>query len=85
MLKPTLRLLAGLLLLFFGLSAGRASDHADPMSLNAFALQEEPAANITDLHAFIVDAEGKRVTEGDPSATGDALILSLCVRRALRR
>ncbi len=54
------------------------------MSLNPFQVQASPAANITDLHAFIVDKAGKLVTEGDPSATGDQLIISLCVQRALQ-
>ncbi len=61
----------------------RASDHADPQSLNPFKVQQAPVANITDLHAFIVDKEGKLVTEGDPTVTGDQLIISLCMRRAL--
>ena len=54
------------------------------MSLNAFLVQKSPAANITDLHAFIVDSAGQVVTAGDPSVVGDQLILSLCVRRALQ-
>lgn len=76
--------LAVLLLLSAALPQGWASDHADPMSLNAFQLQEAPAANITDLHAFIVDEGGRLVKEGDPSMVGKQLIISLCVERALR-
>lgn len=60
-----------------------ASDHADPMSMNVFAKQKSPEANITDLHAFIVDANQRRVTSGDPLAAGNRLVISLCVRRAL--
>ena len=59
------------------------SDHADPMSLYVFKVQQSAEANITDLHAFIVDKEGKLVTEGDPTVTGDQLIISLCMRRSL--
>jgi hypothetical protein len=72
--------------LFLGAAfpASRASDHADPMSLNAFQVQKDPAANITDLHAFIVDKDGHLVKEGDPTVGGDQLIISLCVRRALQ-
>ncbi len=72
----------------------RASDHADPMSLNVFAVQGAPEANITDLHAFVVDgegqpvrafdADGKPVTTIDPFGKDHRLIISLCVRRALR-
>jgi hypothetical protein len=60
-----------------------ASDHADPMNLlNPFETQPDPEANITDLHAFIVDKEGKPVAprQAEP---GDQLVISLCVRRAL--
>src|SRR6266446_7809385 len=57
------------------------SDHADPQSvLNPFYVQPEPYANITDLHAFMVDrlvGENKQVIEGEH------LIISLCVVRAL--
>jgi hypothetical protein len=60
-----------------------ASDHADPMSLYVFKVQQSAEANITDLHAFVVDKEGKLVTEGDPTVTGDQLIISLCMRRSL--
>lgn len=78
------QLLALALLSVTALPGAFASDHADPMSLNVLQVQEDQEANITDLHAFIVDREGKLVTQGDPSVTGDQLILSLCVRRALR-
>ena len=55
------------------------------MSLNVFMVQETPEANITDLHAFVVDGEGKLISDADRLATeGDQLIISLCVRRALR-
>lgn len=73
--------------------ASRASDHADPMSLNVFAVPKEQEANITDLHAFVVDGEGrplpardaagKLITVADPFAGDRRLIISLCVRRAL--
>ena len=43
-------------------------------------MQPEPDANITDLHAFIVD---KLVGEGGQTIEGEHLIVSLCVRRAL--
>lgn len=76
--------LAILLLLSAVAPQSRASDHADPMSLNAFQIQKDPAANITDLHAFIVDRNGELIKKGDPSRTGDQLIISLCVQRALR-
>lgn len=61
------------------------SDHADPMSLNVFKLQDDPAANITDLHAFLVDANGVPVLtkEGLDGGKADQLIISLCVRRRL--
>jgi hypothetical protein len=78
------RSLAILLLLAALHPLGRASDHADPMSLNAFQIQKDPAANITDLHAFVVDRERHVIKEGDPSVVGDQLIVSLCVQRALR-
>lgn len=61
----------------------RASDHADPMSLNVFALPKDQEANITDLHAFVVDRDGRYVAAGDPLASDNRLIISLCVRRAL--
>ena len=66
-------------------SISLGSDHADPMSLNVFKLQEDPAANITDLHAFVVDANGIPVLtqEGIAAGKGDQLIISLCLRRRL--
>lgn len=60
-----------------------ASDHADPMSLNTFLPQHAPLANITDLHAFVVDKDGKPLLEADGVHDGDQLIISLCVRRRL--
>lgn len=83
-MTATRRVLTLLVLLLVPAGAARASDHADPMSLNVFAVQESPEANITDLHAFIVDAENRRVTTGDLLAPENRLVLSLCVRRALR-
>jgi hypothetical protein len=64
-----------------------ASDHADPMSLNVLAVMKEPEANITDLHAFIVDGQHKRITSParlEAIQDTDQLIVSLCVRRSLR-
>jgi hypothetical protein len=59
----------------------RGSDHADPQSVtNPFYVQPEPDANITDLHAFIVD---RLVGEDNQVIEGEHLIVSLCVRRAL--
>ena len=52
-------LLAAALLFHPGPQMSRASDHADPMSLNVLKVQESPEANITDLHAFVVDRAGK--------------------------
>gem|GEM_PF-257083 len=60
-----------------------SSDHADPMSLNTFFPQDAPLANITDLHAFVVDKNGSPVRDAARIATGDQLIISLCVRRRL--
>ena len=76
--------IAALAFSFFA-SIGLGSDHADPMSLNVFQLQEDPAANITDLHAFLADANGIPVLtkEGIESNKADQLIISLCVRRRL--
>lgn len=62
----------------------QASDHADPMSLNMLMVQEDPIANITDLHAFIVDAQGKRILDPAQLSKGERIVISLCVRRALR-
>ena len=59
----------------------RGSDHADPQSVtNPFYVQPEPDANITDLHAFMVD---RLVGENNQVIEGEHLIVSLCVRRAL--
>ncbi len=60
-----------------------ASDHADPMSLNIFQLQEDPAANLTDLDAFLADAEGLPCLTPESLANADQLIVNLCVRRRL--
>ena len=82
--STALPLLGVLALALLSPSNCSASDHADPMSLNAFQLQKSPAANITDLHSFIVDSAGKPVAVGDPTDVGDQLIISLCVQRALQ-
>ena len=69
------------ILVFASYQPCRASDHADPQSvLNPFYLQPEPDANITDLHAFIVD---RLVGEDNHVIEGENLIVSICVRRAL--
>lgn len=60
-----------------------ASDHADPMSLDAFRQQDDPIANITDLHAFLVDKERKPILKPEQVKDADQLIVSLCVRRRL--
>ena len=66
------------------LSPVRASDHADPMStVNPFKLQDDPVANITDLHAFLVDADRSPVLDAARVGEADQLIVSLCVRRRL--
>ncbi len=63
----------------------RASDHADPQDLtNPFFVQPYPEGNITDLHAFTTDAGGRLITDRRPNQPGDRLVVSLCVRRALR-
>jgi hypothetical protein len=54
------------------------------MSLNVLALQEDPNANITDLHAFIVDENGRPIADQARISEGKRLIISLCVRRALQ-
>ena len=64
-------------------SLALASDHADPMSLNAFKPQDDPVANITDLHAFLVDKDRRPIVEPDRMKDADQLIISLCVRRRL--
>src|SRR5687768_1449525 len=66
------------------LPAARASDHADPQGLDAFLVQKSPEANITDLHAFVVDRAGRPILDASRLGEGDQLIISLCVRRALR-
>lgn len=81
------RLLCGLLAAaWLAALPGRASDHADPQSVtNPFKVQADPDANITDLHAFVVDREGRLITDENRIATdSDQLIISLCVHRALR-
>ncbi len=60
-----------------------ASDHADPMSLNAFKPQDDPVANITDLHAFVVDKDRQPIFDQERMKDADQLIISLCVRRRL--
>ena len=72
------------LLICAALPSAWASDHADPMSLNVFMVQESPEANITDLHAFVVDGAGRPIPDAARLGEGDQLIVSLCVRRALR-
>ena len=72
------------LLLGAALLPARASDHADPMSINVFAVQESPEANITDLHAFVVDRNGVPIRDANRIGEGDQLIISLSVRRALQ-
>jgi hypothetical protein len=78
------RLIASLVL--FSATALRVwgSDHADPMSLNVLALQPDQEANITDLHAFVIDKSGQVISEQSRIAEGDRLVISLCVRRALQ-
>ena len=76
---------AGLIFLVLGalLLAAPASDHADPMSLNAFKPQDDPVANITDLHVFAVDKDRKPILTPEQVKDADQLIVSLCVRRRL--
>src|SRR2546423_2502963 len=71
---------------FFSATACRVfgSDHADPMSLNVLALTPDQEANITDLHAFVIDKSGQLITDESRIAEGDRLVISLCVRRALQ-
>ena len=76
-------LVVGLLAVGASQSSIRASDHADPMSLNPFKLQDDPDANITDLHAFVVDTNGTPVLDPARIAEADQLIISLCVHRRL--
>jgi hypothetical protein len=80
---PYLRLLAAVIL-FAAVSPARSSDHADPMSLNVLKLQPDQEANITDLHAFVVDQAGHLITEPERLGEADRLVISLCVRRALQ-
>ncbi len=84
---PTPRL-AGLLAAALLLSATspsvRASDHADPMSINVLKARRMAEANITDLHAFVVDASGKRIEDASRMNEAERLIVSLCVRAALQ-
>lgn len=54
------------------------------MSLNVLALQPDQEANITDLHAFVIDKSGQLITEQSRIGEGDRLVISLCVRRALQ-
>lgn len=60
-----------------------ASDHADPMSLDSFLPQDRPLANITDLHAFLVDRDGAPILKAEDLSRAHQLIVSLCVRRRL--
>src|SRR6266550_1669791 len=85
-MKNTLSVRFVALAMLFAAAACRAwgSDHADPMSLNVLALQEEPNANITDLHAFVVNHAGEPVLDPARLAEGERLVISLCVRRALQ-
>lgn len=80
---PYLRLLTAAIL-FAAVNPARSSDHADPMSLNVLALQSDQEANITDLHAFVIDKTGQVISEQGRIAEGDRLVISLCVRRALQ-
>ena len=66
-----------------GPAIAMASDHADPMSLNAFWPQDQPLANITDLHAFVVDGDGMPLLKAEELSRVRQLIVSLCVRRRL--
>src|SRR5918994_4884959 len=69
------------LLLCISYNLCHGSDHADPQSVtNPFYVQPEPDANITDLHAFMVD---RLVGENNQVIEGEHLIVSLCVRRSL--
>jgi len=52
-------------------------------TLNPFMLQDDPVANLTDLHAFVVDKDRKPILEESRLAESDQLVLSLCVRRRL--
>jgi hypothetical protein len=76
--------LLAMAILFAAISPARSSDHADPMSLDVLKLQSDQEANITDLHAFVVDPKGYVITQSERLGEADRLILSLCVRRALQ-
>lgn len=78
------RAIAWLLVLMGGVPPrAPGSDHADPQSVYPFFVQGEPEANITDLHAFIVDDAGRVMDEGADITRADQLIISLCARRRL--
>lgn len=84
MTTPRTSLLGGWLLLLASLLApAGASDHADPMSINVFKLQEAPEANLTDLHAFLVDKDWKMLADGAPIPPDAQLVVSFCARRRL--
>ena len=84
LMKHYLTKIAAAMLTFAALClTALASDHADPMSLNAFKPQDDPVANITDLHAFVVDKDRKPILEAERMKEADQLIISLCVRRRL--
>ncbi len=73
-----------LVVLCFACCTVSSSDHADPMSeTNPFKLQEDPLANITDLHAFVIDKSRKPVLDPAKLPDGAHLVISLCVRRRL--
>src|SRR5204862_211200 len=84
-MKPNTSLLrVGLLAVVVFCPVAIASDHADPMStVNPFKPQDDPVANITDLHAFVVNKDRKPVLDEARLKEGDQLIISLCVRRRL--
>ena len=69
------------LLLCISYQLCRGSDHADPQSVtNPFYVKPDPNANITDLHAFMVE---KLIGEDNQVIEGEHLVVSLCVRSAL--
>ena len=53
-------------------------------TFNPFLQQDDPLANITDLHAFVVDKDRKPILDPGRISESDQLIVSLCVRRRLR-
>ena len=66
------------LLLCISYQLCRGSDHADPQSVtNPFYVKPDPNANITDLHAFMVE---KLIGEDNQVIEGEHLVVSLCVR-----